>query len=71
MNARHPAKRDHKQTRESKRKELQTIPGRAPEPHGQRDHVDQSNLEDWMEAESEVLEPEQTLGFRRLRRVAG
>jgi hypothetical protein len=67
MKTRHPAKRDIKQTQKS---QLQTIRGRAPEPCGQRAHVDESQLKDWQEAESDVLEPEHSGGFRRLRRVA-
>jgi hypothetical protein len=70
MKKRYPAKRNIRQTRESKGKELQTNRGRAPEPHGHPDYVDQSRLENWLEAESEVLEPEHTGGFWRSERVA-
>jgi hypothetical protein len=59
MKARHSAKRDSKKTRERKQKELQSeIRRRAYELYEQRGYVDGNDLDDWLEAESEVLEPE-------------
>jgi hypothetical protein len=69
MKTQHPAKCDTKQTQEFQSKDLQTIRG-TPESRGQRDRVDENQLEDWQEAESDVLEPEHPGGFRRPQRVA-
>ena len=66
MKMHHPAKLDAKAARKSKSERAQTaIRYRTPESYKQRDHLNQPQLEDWMEAESEVLEPEHTGGFRR------
>jgi hypothetical protein len=59
MKRRHSAKRDSKKTRERNEEELRSaIRRRAYELYQQRGCMDGNDLDDWLQAESEVLEPE-------------
>lgn len=59
MKKQYSVNRDVKTTRERKKEEVQSAIGRrAYELYEQRGYVDGNDLDDWLAAESKVLEPE-------------